>query len=238
MRALSLFTGYGGIDLALQDYITEVVAYVEIEEYAQKIIAYRMADGSLQRAPIWNDVTTLSKEVINKLVIESDKGSFLAGKLKKLTKEQVQKSVDMYEKDNMSLSQIAHIMGVSRQAMHDILKRRIKMRSNKRIGEDNHFYRGGSFADKKVHDQMEDAIEKGLLTNPEKCSECGYMGTFKDGRTAIQGHHDDYNKPLDVRWLCQKCHHEWHKTNTAIPKRGGPTETHAENIDIIYGGFP
>ena len=56
MKALSLFTGYGGIDLALQDYITEVAAYVEIEEYAQRIIAERMADGSLPRAPILADV--------------------------------------------------------------------------------------------------------------------------------------------------------------------------------------
>ena len=59
MRALSLFTGYGGIDLALQDYISEVIAYVEIEEYAQKIIAYRMADGSLKRAPILADVKNI-----------------------------------------------------------------------------------------------------------------------------------------------------------------------------------
>lgn len=56
MRALSLFSGYGGIDLALSEYISEVMAYVEIEEYAQKIIAYRMADGSLKRAPILADV--------------------------------------------------------------------------------------------------------------------------------------------------------------------------------------
>ena len=56
MRALSLFTGYGGIDLALSEYITEIVAYVEIEEYAQKIISYRMADGTIKRAPILADV--------------------------------------------------------------------------------------------------------------------------------------------------------------------------------------
>jgi len=56
MRALSLFSGYGGIDLALKEYISEVIAYVEIEEYCQKIIAYRMADGTLKRASILADV--------------------------------------------------------------------------------------------------------------------------------------------------------------------------------------
>ena len=63
MRALSLFTGYGGIDLALKNYITEVVAYVEIEEYAQRIIASRMADGSLPRAAILSDVKNIHGEI-------------------------------------------------------------------------------------------------------------------------------------------------------------------------------
>lgn len=28
-----------------------------------------------------------------------------------------------------------------------------------------------------------------------------------------EAHHEDYNKPLEVRWLCFKHHREWHKTH-------------------------
>ena len=61
MRSLSLFTGYGGLDLALEGYATPI-GYCEIERYAQGIIASRIADGSLPNAPIYPDVTKLRGE--------------------------------------------------------------------------------------------------------------------------------------------------------------------------------
>lgn len=36
------------------------------------------------------------------------------------------------------------------------------------------------------------------------------------GDKEVQGHHPDYSKPLDVRWLCKK-HHQEHHNKTRLP---------------------
>lgn len=47
-------------------------------------------------------------------------------------------------------------------------------------------------------------------------------GKIKQGPCEVCGsgksvaHHCDYNKPLDVMWLCQVHHKEWHKNNEPI----------------------
>lgn len=47
------------------------------------------------------------------------------------------------------------------------------------------------------------ALRDGRITRPSNCQDCGE-------RTRLHGHHDDYARPMDVRWLCAACHHEWH----------------------------
>lgn len=58
LRSLDLFSGYGGLTLALEEWC-KPIAYVEIEEYPQRIIAERMADGTLPRARILSDVKNI-----------------------------------------------------------------------------------------------------------------------------------------------------------------------------------
>jgi len=55
---LDLFTGIGGITLALSDYVRPV-CYCEIEPYAQSVLKTRIKAGDLPDAPIWDDVRTL-----------------------------------------------------------------------------------------------------------------------------------------------------------------------------------
>ena len=53
------------------------------------------------------------------------------------------------------------------------------------------------------------AMRKGTLVKASNCSAC-------NSTEKIEGHHDDYTKPLDVRWLCESCHKEWHRHNKPI----------------------
>ena len=121
--------------------------------------------------------------------------------LRKLTQAQVDEAVKRYE-GGESLQMIAPDYKVSRQSMWDLLRRRTLMRPQKRRGEDNHFWRGGTGASDWAQNQVETAIQQGKMKKKTACEECGATGQFKDGRTKIQAHHPDYNEPLEVMWLC------------------------------------
>ena len=57
---LSFFSGAGGLDLAVRLAVPEAccVGYVEVEIPAAAILAARIADGSLDSAPVWSDIRT------------------------------------------------------------------------------------------------------------------------------------------------------------------------------------
>lgn len=124
-------------------------------------------------------------------------------------------AVKLYE-SGLSIEDAGLVYGVTRQAMWAALRRRgVKMRSRLRYGCENHFYRGGHQYDDRVHDITTKAIASGVLV-PQPCESCGVSGNQADGRNKVEAHHDDYNKPLEVRWLCGTCHFKWHETNQPI----------------------
>jgi len=53
----------------------------------------------------------------------------------------------------------------------------------------------------RARDAVSNAVRDGRLVR-QPCEVCGEV--------KAHGHHDDYSKPLDVRWLCRKHHLEVH----------------------------
>lgn len=57
---------------------------------------------------------------------------------------------------------------------------------------------------RKAHISVGNAVRDGRLIK-QSCEVCGDQ--------VVDAHHDDYDKPLDVRWLCHAHHNEWHAKN-------------------------
>jgi hypothetical protein len=63
----------------------------------------------------------------------------------------------------------------------------------------------------EAHRQVDAALYAGKLVKPDTCQRCHQQ--FPLAR--IHAHHHDYDKPLEVEWLCHPCHIEQHKRDGA-----------------------
>ena len=54
---------------------------------------------------------------------------------------------------------------------------------------------------------LRDAVRVDKIIKPKICSVC-------NKRKRLSGHHDDYSKPLEVKWLCSSCHKLIHLNST------------------------
>lgn len=52
---------------------------------------------------------------------------------------------------------------------------------------------------RRVWRKVQTALTNGTLIKPSRCESC-------DAEVSLEGHHEDYSKPLEVIWLCRLCH--------------------------------
>lgn len=62
----------------------------------------------------------------------------------------------------------------------------------------------------KARSIVSNLIRRGKLIKPDICSHC-----FK--KRKVESHHEDYSKPLEVKWLCKKCHTSWEQAKQRFP---------------------
>ncbi len=77
------------------------------------------------------------------------------------------------------------------------------------ISKDNYHYKKiqkERYPEKiKAREIVQRAIKSGKLIQPHRCSNCKWRDLF------LEAHHEDYNQPLKVVWLCKDCHRERHR---------------------------
>lgn len=60
-----------------------------------------------------------------------------------------------------------------------------------------------------AHTAVSNAVRDGKLTRASYCDNCRE-------NLFTEAHHCDYNKPLEVVWLCERCHKDWHLNNDPV----------------------
>lgn len=55
-----------------------------------------------------------------------------------------------------------------------------------------------------AHVILGNAVKNGRVTKASACENCGAPGR-------LNGHHHDYARPLEVKWLCPACHRKEHQ---------------------------
>lgn len=75
----------------------------------------------------------------------------------------------------------------------------------------------------KASQELRKAIWRGEIEKPKECSKC------KKRKRIIHGHHEDYSKPLEVRWLCVSCHGKERKAEK--PKK--PVKAKMSTLEAI-----
>jgi hypothetical protein len=106
---------------------------------------------------------------------------------------------------DISQSELARQLGVSRQCIHQILNREAR----------------------NARSLVAAALKSGNLVKSKTCERC------EKRKRNLQGHHPDYSKPLNVQWLCPPCHSLIHPHHNNV--HGRKPNNGKSELDRIEG---
>jgi len=92
-------------------------------------------------------------------------------------------------------------------------KAAVRARAHRYAGKYKDAFTEANPEKRAAHVAAGNAIRSGRL-KALPCERCGYA-------VGVQAHHEDYSKPLDVIWLCTRCHGERHREINEERRRTG-----------------
>jgi hypothetical protein len=90
----------------------------------------------------------------------------------------------------------------NRKLVAEASRRRFKEKSQERVKADFERRRERHPEKVRARTALSVAIHRGKIAKPSQCSVCKRETESKE----LHGHHEDYDKPLEVEWLCFACH--------------------------------
>jgi len=123
-----------------------------------------------------------------------------------------------------------------RKRWHSYIRRPEVVEANKKGRRNRSAYKQASLGGDPIkmakflaRDTVRRAIIGGVLVKGDVCFDCGTNGDD------LHGHHDDYNKPMEVVWLCAPCHSKRHYgiANTEACHLAQRIESDTERIAML-----
>lgn len=117
---------------------------------------------------------------------------------KKYRKENIEK-VREYDRNRPNKEERVekHRKRIEKMKKDNPTKYRKYLKSAKKWNEQNKEKRN-------AHNKVARALMNGKLIRKSKCEKCSSI-------EKIEAHHENYSKPLEVIWLCEKCHKDIHR---------------------------
>ena len=122
------------------------------------------------------------------------------GCAKKDTKDNTLKNIDYYKEYDRARGYLPHRREKNKLYSQTPEGQAVARKAAAKWKDDNVIKRAAQML-------VYNAIRSGKLIKGTDCADCGIVHGI------LHGHHDDYNYPLSVRYLCAKCHCKWHKIN-------------------------
>ena len=111
-------------------------------------------------------------------------------------------NIDYYREFDRNRANLPHRVEARKEYQQTEQGKSVHMKNNRA-------WRDRNPAIYQAHCMVNNAIRDGRLHKPSQCESCS-------DETALHGHHCDYNKPMDVMWLCDPCHKQWHRDNEPV----------------------